>query len=212
MGEFSLRDLPDEILDVVICGGGMAGLTLARHLKRTHPSLSIVVAERTSRPLPEGTHKVGESCVELGSMYLDTLGLRDYLAEHHLFKYGLRFFLGSGKLPILERSEVGAGQEPIVQSYQLDRGRFENDLRAMIVEDGVTLLEGTKVGAVDLHPGEEPHEVELQRSPTEKVRIRCRWVIDATGRASLFRKRMKLTRGTKHPGNASWFQIGRAHV
>ena len=73
----------------------MAGLTLARQLRRAHPSQSILVAERTCRPLPEAAHKVGESSVELGSRHLEDLGLRDYPPEHHPFKFRLRFFPGN---------------------------------------------------------------------------------------------------------------------
>jgi len=225
VGHTPLRDLPDQIFDVVICGGGLAGLTLARQLRRAHPSLDILVAERTTRPIPEATHKVGESSVELGSRYLENIGLREYLVENHLFKFGLRFFLGDGKMPLHERTEIGPAIEPIVPSYQLDRGRFESDLRDMIEADGVTLLEGVKVGAIDLNPGDTPHELEIQQveskgaydlegdvtsdevNQKEKARIRCRWLVDATGRASLLRKRMKLTRGTKHAANASWFRV-----
>jgi flavin-dependent dehydrogenase len=204
--ENALAELP-EIADVLICGGGLAGLTLARQLRRAHPALGIVVAERMRGPLPEAAHKVGESSVELGSRYLEQLGLTDYLAESHLFKFGLRFFCGSGRLPLEQRTEIGPAQEPIVPSYQLDRGRFENDLRRMLALDGVLLLEGTKVGAIDLRPGDEPHEIELQPDDGPRVRVRSRWVVDATGRASLLRKRMKLTRGTRHPANASWFRV-----
>jgi flavin-dependent dehydrogenase len=211
VGDLSLSDLPTTVFDVVICGGGLAGLTLARQLRRAQPSQTILVAERTTRPLPEAAHKVGESSVELGSRYLEDLGLRDYLLEHHLIKFGLRFFPGGGTRRLEDRPELGPALEPIVPSYQLDRGRLENDLRAMIVEDGVSLLEGTKVSAIDLRPGDEPHELELQRiageEKGEKAHIRCRWVIDATGRASLLRKRMKLTRGTRHAANASWFRV-----
>ncbi len=220
MGEaFPLRDRAESPFDVLICGGGLAGLTLARQLRRAHPDLDILVVDRLTRPLPEAAHKVGESSVELGSRYLEDLGLRDYLVEHHLFKFGLRFFPGDGSLPLHQRAELGPAQEPIVPSYQLDRGIFENDLRRMIVEDGVTLLEGVKVGAIDLRPGDEPHEVELQRlpgkggigrpdsEPAARTRVRCRWLVDASGRASLLRKRLKLTRGTRHAANASWFRV-----
>ena len=198
--------------DVVICGGGLAGLTLARQLRRTEPELRVLVAERSVGPLPEAAHKVGESSVELGSQYLESLGLRDYLHASHIIKFGLRFFPGGGQLPLEERVEIGPAREPIVPSYQIDRGRFENDLRKMIVADGATLLEGTKVGAIDLKPGDEPHEVELiplagGQNAEGRRRVRCRWVVDATGRVSLLRKRLKLTRGTRYQANASWFRV-----
>ncbi len=192
--------------DVVICGGGLAGLTLARQLRRTHPALRVLLAEKTARPLPEAAHKVGESSVELGSQYLERLGLRPYLVERHLFKHGLRFFPGGGTLPLEARTEIGPAQEPIVPSYQLDRGRFENDLRDMLVEDGVTLIEGATVGAIDLGSGDALHEVELTRGDA-KARVRCRWVVDATGRNALLRRRLKLTRGSRHEANAGWFRV-----
>ena len=62
----------------------MAGLTLALQLRRQHPELSIAAVDKTSRPMPEAAHKVGESSVELGSQYLERLGLREYLERNHL--------------------------------------------------------------------------------------------------------------------------------
>ena len=61
LGDVALSELPDTIFDVVICSGGLAGLTHARPLKRAHPTQSVLLAERTSRPLPETAHKVSES-------------------------------------------------------------------------------------------------------------------------------------------------------
>ncbi len=236
MSSAAVQEYRNQFFDVVICGGGLAGLTLARQLRRSLPNLRVLVAERTTRPLPEATHKVGESTVELGSRYLQDLGLREYLSENHLFKFGPRFYIGSGQLPIEERSEIGASREPIVPSYQLDRGILENDLRAMIVEDGAVLLEGVKLSILKLSPDDEDHEIELvqlardgnstevpqsakdtdgsdKQSANDNVRIRCRWLIDATGRVALLRKRLKLTRGTKHRANASWFRVeGRVDI
>jgi len=207
-----LPELSGAHFDVAICGGGLAGLTLARQLARSHPHLSIAVIERATRPLPEATHKVGESSVELGSQYLERLGLRDYLVREHLFKFGLRFFPGGGTLPIEARTEIGPPQEPIVPSYQLDRGKLENDLRAMVVDDGVVLVEGARAGAIELRKGEQSHSLEISRDG-ERARIECRWLVDATGRASLLRKTLKSTRGTRHPANACWFRVeGRVDI
>ena len=50
--------------DVVICGGGLAGPLLARHIRRELPEIAVTVLERTTRPLPDACHKVGESSVD----------------------------------------------------------------------------------------------------------------------------------------------------
>lgn len=192
--------------DVVICGGGLAGLTLAKQLRMDMPDRTVAVVERTARPLPESCHKVGESSVELGSQYLESLGLYDYLRDNHIYKFGLRFFPGGGQLPIAERTELGPAQEPIVASYQIDRGIFENDLRQMIVDDGVTLIEGASVSEVALGEGDADHCVHVTRGDVTRE-LHCRWVVDATGRNALLRRRMKLKRGTRHDAASGWFRI-----
>ncbi len=193
-------------VDVVICGGGLAGLTMAMQLRREHPGLSVIVLERTSRPLPPACHKVGESSVELGSSYLERLGLKEYIRENHIIKYGLRFFPGGGKLPLDRRMEIGPATEPVVPSYQLDRGILENDLRRMVGELGATLIEGARVASIETTRGTEANTVTYTLDG-ESHRLRCRWVVDASGRAALLRREMKLTRGTKHTASAGWFRI-----
>ena len=61
--------------DIVICGGGLAGLTLARQIRQQQPDRSVVLIDRLDRPLSEATHKVGESSVELGAYYLRSIYL-----------------------------------------------------------------------------------------------------------------------------------------
>lgn len=51
--------------DVVILGGGLAGLCLALQLRQRFADLAIVVLERNVHPLPIAAHKVGESKVRL---------------------------------------------------------------------------------------------------------------------------------------------------
>lgn len=199
--------------DVVIAGGGLAGLTLARQIRREHPSLSVAVVEKTTRPLPDAGHKVGESSVELGSQYLERLGLKNYLLDRHLIKFGLRFFPGGGHLPLAQRVEIGPINQPVVSSYQMDRGRLESDLRGLIVdEDGATLLEGTAVKDIDLAPEDGMHTITVDREG-ERETLEARWVVDATGRAGLLRGRLKLKRGGRHQAHAGWFRVaGRVDI
>ncbi|MGB8331311.1 MAG: tryptophan 7-halogenase, partial [Polyangiales bacterium] len=132
--------------------------------------------------------------------------LREYLEQNHLLKFGLRFYPGGGELPLEERTEIGPSSEPIVQSYQIDRGVFETDLRAMVVDDGVVLFEGHEVTDVDLGTAEAWHRAELM-GPSGPLSLRARWLIDATGRSALLRRKLKLTRGTRHSSSAGWFRV-----
>jgi flavin-dependent dehydrogenase len=193
-------------IDVAVCGGGLAGLLLARQLRRELPELSVTVLERTRRPLPDACHKVGESSVELASQHLEHLGLGPYLLERQIIKMGLRFFPGGGHLPLVERTEIGPCNEPVVRSYQLDRGRLENDLRGFIEEDGATLIEGARVNAVEFGSGAADHVVsyDVDGVPRE---LRARWVVDATGRNALLRRKLKLTRGLNYPASAGWYRV-----
>ncbi len=210
MLEASPVDPRRSTTDVIICGGGLAGLLLGRQLRRELPQLSVTILERTRRPLPDAAHKVGESSVEIASQYLEKLGLREYLLDRQLVKFGLRFFPGGGHLPLAARTEIGPSVEPIVRSYQLDRGRLEDDLRAFDQADGVELIEGANVLDVTLGTGDAQHGglhiVEYERDGQKQQRT-ARWLVDAAGRSAIMRKKLRLTRGSGHGASASWFRI-----
>ena len=53
--------------DVIVLGGGLAGLSLAIQLKRQDPAIDVAVIERRAHPVREAAHKVGESTVETGA-------------------------------------------------------------------------------------------------------------------------------------------------
>lgn len=208
--------------DVVIVGGGIAGLTLARQLRQEIPEATVAVVERSGRPLPIAAHKVGESSVELSAHYFGVfLGLGDYLRERHYLKNGLRFFPGGGETHALEaRDEIGPPERARVPSFQIDRGRFEEDLRAMIEAAGVTLIEGHVVRDVEFaeqgegeDKGEDHVVLVAPREGGEGFRLRAGWVVDATGRRALLRTKLGLTRPTDHLANAAWWRVrGRVDV
>ncbi len=198
-----------EEYDVVICGGGLAGLTLARHLQQSAPQLSVAVVEKTQRPLPEAGFKVGESSVEGGSNYIGKiLGLHDYLKEHHFLKNGLRFFPGGSHLPLDQRPEMGPPCLPLLPAYQIDRGVFENHLRSLVADTDVDLIEGYSLQNFELLPDSQ-HGIRVQKMGSEETStIKCRWMVDATGRRFFLQSKLDLKDRWEHKLSASWFRVG----
>lgn len=201
--------------DVTICGGGLAGLTLARQLNLRMPELSVLVIDKMARPLPAACHKVGESTIEAGATYFSRVcKLKDYLKQHQLPKLGLRFFWGDSKLPLEERYEYGLSKFADHASVQLDRGTFESDLRAFAVETGSTLWEGVAVEDIVISETDEPHRVICRDVASKEERVvSTRWLIDASGRRALIKRKLGLAMefGRKH--SSSWWRLeGRVDI
>lgn len=193
--------------DVVICGGGLAGLALARQLHLTLPECDVLVLEKERGPLPESAFKVGESTIESGAYYFARiLQLEDYLEEAHLEKLGLRYFYGDAQGPFWQRPEFGVARFLPAKSYQLDRGLLENHLRRLVVEDGVRLEEGVTVKDIELQPDGRPHRVTYRQDGRIKT-VRCRWVIDAMGRRRFLQRKLGLAKENEGIFNSSWFRI-----
>lgn len=194
--------------DVMIAGGGLAGLSLARQLTLEVPRLSVFVAEKRRHPVREAAFKVGESTVEIAAYYFGSiLRLEPHLRSAQLDKLGLRYFFPYGDNRRLDqRFELGPPRFPRTPSFQLDRGRFENYLLQLNRQSGVDVEDGAVTKAIRL--GQPHHEMVVQRANGEEVTISGRWVVDASGRAALLRRQLKLSRPVGHLANACWFRIG----
>lgn len=204
------EELPPNC-DVLVLGGGVAGITLGLQLKRRRPELSVVIVERERRPVPEAAHKVGESTVEIQGHYLrDVLGLEDHLAQHQLRKFGLRVFFsdGAGNRDISRRLEFGHSRLPAsrVGTYQIDRGRFENLVAADLPKKGIRFLAGWKVEQVQVGAGGSRHKV-VASGPDGERETNARWVVDASGRRGFLKRQLGLSRKVGHHANAVWFRV-----
>jgi flavin-dependent dehydrogenase len=192
--------------DVVISGGGLAGLTLALQLKKSLSACRILVLEKRKDPAPAATHKVGESLSELGAYYLrEVLDLKDNLVSCQLRKFGFRFFLTpEHSEDITRRVEVGSKIFNPFPSHQVDRGKLENDLVIAAVNNGIDIGLGAKVTSVDLSKKE--HHIRFEKNNVEHS-VASKWFVDATGRNSLLKRKLHLEKELDHKINAAWFRL-----
>ena len=193
--------------DVAIIGGGVAALTLALELRRTRPDTRLLIIEPHAHPVPEITHTVGESTVEIAAQYLrDRLELADHLNTSQLRKMGLRmFFSHDGNADIAQRMELGSSSFTPQVTYQIDRARLENELNRRCLSDGVEITSG-RVTAVEFGTGGQPHTVLVQHGETTRS-TSARWVVDASGRNRALPRQLDLKRTNEHHCNAVWLRV-----
>jgi flavin-dependent dehydrogenase len=189
--------------DVVILGGAFSGAAAAILLRRDRPDLSVLVVDRQA----EFDAKVGEATTEMSGMFLTRrLAMWQHLEREHLPKEGLRYWFQNEKVKDhAGASETGAYQRSTVPSFQLRRDALDEHLLATAVAEGAELARPARVREVEL--GDFDHRVTFERegSPGEPETVGCRWVLDATGRATFLGKKLGLIeRNREHPTAAVW--------
>ncbi|MES2404751.1 MAG: tryptophan 7-halogenase [Pseudomonadota bacterium] len=196
--------------DVLILGGGLAGLTLALQLHDRCPQLAIRVLERRCHPVPATAHKVGESTVEIGAHYFaDTLGLREHLDTAQVRKFGFRFFFSDGRADLDRCPELGISRVFPTPTWQLERGTFENFLGREAERRGIEFIQGATVRAIETGA---PHAVRAEHDGAMQTH-RAHWLVDASGRAGLLRRQLGIEEDNGHHIGAAWLRVdARLHL
>lgn len=205
-----------QTYDVVICGGGLAGMCVARQLKLVNGDIRILILEKNRLPVREAAHKVGESTVEIAGFYFrETLQLKQYFKNEQYTKCGLRYFFKEGSDDFADYREIGLSEYSPIDSYQIDRGKLENDLHFLNKQIGVCIKDDVSVYDIVLNEANTNHEIFFVENANGAVEqsVSCKWVIDASGRRSILQKKLGLRRKVNSNCSAVWFRVkGRLDV
>jgi flavin-dependent dehydrogenase len=205
-----------QTYDVVICGGGLAGMCVARQLKLENSAISVLILEKNRFPVREAAHKVGESTVEIAGFYFrETLQLKQYFKNEQLIKCGLRYFFKEESDDFANYPEIGLSEYASIDSYQLDRGKLENDLYFLNKQIGISIKDDVSVYDIILNEGNTNHEILYTERANDMAEqsVSCKWVIDASGRRSILQKKLGLRRKLNSNCSSVWFRVkGRLDV
>ncbi|MGB7837642.1 MAG: NAD(P)/FAD-dependent oxidoreductase [Terrimicrobiaceae bacterium] len=190
-----------ESCDVAVIGGAFSGAATALLLRREAPELGVVVIERSKR----FDRKVGEATTEVSGCFLTKrLALTHHLCHHHVVKNGLRFWFSRGSDDDFDRcGELGAFYQVRLPSYQVDREVLDEHVLSLAREAGADVRRPAKVVAIEISET-GPARLTIRDAGGERELL-ARWVIDASGRASVLSRRLGLWRSLpEHPTNAIW--------
>ncbi len=188
--------------DVIIMGGAFSGAATAMMIKRKHPAARVLIIEKTA----EFDRKVGESTTEVSSCYMTRiLGLANYLGHEQLAKQGLRlWFCNSPEQRFDDCVEVGPRYSARVPTFQVDRAKLDSHLLECAVKAGCDLWRPAKVTRCELD-GARGQTVNAIVDLSDERTVRARWVVDASGRATMLARKLGHFRpNLEHPINAVW--------
>src|SRR5512132_1270151 len=188
--------------DFVVIGGAVAGASTAILLRRRIPGVRVLVVEKSD----QFDWKVGESTVEVSAYFLTrVLKQYDYLSREQLPKQAFRFWFHNDSVKsVREASETGPTQLARVPSFQLDRAKLDERLIAVAAQEGAEVWRPARVTGFELD-AEAGNTVSVDKSDGSRATVRCRWIVDATGRhAMLARRRGGVTPIESHPTSAIW--------
>ena len=171
--------------DVLIAGGGLAGLCLARQLTREAPSLRVFLAEKRAHPVPEAAFKVGESSVEIGAHYFQrVLGLEPHLREQPAREVRPAIFLPGRREPAGRGRASSSGPRAFLRCRRSSwtAGASRTCCCAPNRDAGVDVRDDCRVTGFEF--GASLHRLEIQSAGRTET-VEGRWLVDASGRGVL---------------------------
>jgi flavin-dependent dehydrogenase len=202
--------------DVVILGGGLAGLTLARHLLLETDKRVVLLERYTEDEHNRRRQKYGESTVQLSGWYFGkVLDLTEELLKNHWIKYNLRFYWptpGGDPSRFEDYCQSYLTTFSNIATYQLDRNKMEEAVLAENERDErfTRILPATGL-EIELDPRSE-HRVSfdgpLPGGGRGRQTVAAPWLVDASGRNRVLARKLGLTLKSpiRHGASFAWVE------
>jgi len=190
--------------DVVIMGGALSGSATAILLLREHPEMKVLIVEKATH----FDRKVGEATTEVsGEFFHRRLAMAHHLMHEHIVKQSLRMWWAKdSNTPFDETVEIGAKFQSRFPSYQIDRSIFDEHLLKTAADQGADILRPAEVVSVNLERGNSA-DIAIRTGDTSRT-IKCRWLVDASGRKAYLAKKLGMfSRLGEHPTAALWARL-----
>lgn len=176
---------------MVIIGGGPAGSTAASLLAKG--GLRPLVLEREHFP----RFHIGESLLPAGNVVLRRTGAWEKIEKAgFVTKYGVEFESPAGDVRIHNLFSKGLLPD-CAYAYQVERSRFDQILLDHAAECGALVRQGQAVRSIEELPQDEGWLLGIEQvgqDPRGKAGryVRCRWLLDASGRDCVLGKALNL--------------------
>jgi flavin-dependent dehydrogenase len=175
-----------ESCDVVVIGGGPAGSLAATYL--TAKGYSVVLFEKEKHP----RYQVGESLLPDVWKYCDAAGVSDAIAGEGFIRKAGGSVDWNGEMRRLSFGDFGYTRPAL----HVERDRFDHILLERARASGAWIGEEIAALEVDLSRAEEDQsEVSVSYRPVREdgvSRIRCRYVVDASGQSGVIGRQLGL--------------------
>ncbi|TDR47798.1 flavin-dependent dehydrogenase [Tahibacter aquaticus] len=169
--------------DVLVVGGGPAGSTVATLMQRR--GLKVLQLEKDHHP----RFHIGESLLPANMPILDELGVMDEVRGIGMLKLGADFPEDGDNYRTYHFARSLGKTPPF--AFQVKREDYDQILFRNAQRNGVDAREGVKVDKVEIQPDRSCHAFATAENG-EKLAIRARYLVDASGRDTLLGNALKL--------------------